>query len=226
MPNQKILDAIHLQVRSRRLQGRRVHRRYQQRVPELLEKLGSDSQAIHDKAFDLLAQMSMLIVPELIAVLEDPQADPLVQDEAGSLLGLTGDLRAREPLLRLLDRVQGNYKRMVNTALSLSGLGESSVLPILRRGLKSRDRNLISNAVAAMIAVGELEDVPRLRKIHRHFRTDPEIRMGTANAILAILEENGMQAVERTLDDIRESFADRALWEDIWELLEQSYRLE
>ena len=71
--------------------------------------------------------------------------------------------------------------------------------------------------------LGELEDIPRLRAVHRRHRADPEIRMGAANAVLTILGETDQRTFERTLNEIRFSFADRDLWADIWAILDSQF---
>jgi hypothetical protein len=74
-----------------------------------------------------------------------------------------------------------------------------------------------------MIALGQMEDIPSLRTVHRQFKADTEIRLGVANALLSILGETDQATMEQELDDIRDNIADHDLWDDIWALLEQSF---
>ena len=68
-----------------------------------------------------------------------------------------------------------------------------------------------------------MEDVPRLREVHRQYLTNWEIRYGIANAILTIVGETDQRTFTRTLDDIQARFADRRLWDDIWAILEHDF---
>ena len=74
-----------------------------------------------------------------------------------------------------------------------------------------------------MITVGTMEDIPRLREIHRKHLTNWEIRFGIANVILTIVGETDQRTFNRTLDDIKASFADRRLWDDICATLEREF---
>jgi hypothetical protein len=227
MPNRKVLQAAKERRRGKAVQAGRVYRRYAGRVPELIAKLGGPTQQGHDLAFDLLGQMNVLIVPELLAALSDQNLDPFALDEVVSLLGTSGDERAIQPLWEHFMQVSGDPDRASSVALSLSALGEERVLPYLRAELDSGSPERVSNAVAALVTIGEIDDVNRLRAVHYRYRgggeTAQEIRMGAANAILAILGETDPNTLEKTLDQIRSSFPDRALWEDIWSLLENSF---
>lgn len=162
-------------------------------------------------------------MPDLLSALQDPSIDSFIKDEVASLLGVTGDERAREPLWEYFLQMIDEPESASTAALSLSNLGDERVLPFVRTELESDIDETVSNAVAALIVLGELEDVNRLRAIHRRYLQDEETRYGIANAILAILGEVDQPALERTLEQIRTSFADRALWEDIWTLMENTF---
>ena len=71
-----------------------------------------------------------------------------------------------------------DLERASTAVLSLSGLGDERVLPYVRQTLQARDGELVSNAVAGLISLGELEDVDRLRLVHLRFMGNREIRMG------------------------------------------------
>jgi len=47
--------------------------------------------------------------------------------------------------------------------------------------------------------------------------------MGAAGAILTILDNTDQPTLSRTLDQIQAGSADRELWADIWQLLEDSF---
>ena len=96
-------------------------------------------------------------------------------------------------------------------------------LPQTFQVLDSDDDELVANGVAGMIMLGQMEDVPRLRQVHRRHRANREIRFGVANAVLTILGEADQRVFNRTLEDIRTSFADRDLWADIWTILENEF---
>jgi HEAT repeat protein len=166
--------------------------------------------------------MGEMIASELLDALADPTLDDIAADEVVSLLGVTGDERAREPLWNFF-QTQVDLERASTAALSLSGLGDDRILPFLRRTLEADDEELVSNAVAAMATVGTMEDIPHLREVHRQHPTNEEIRFGTANAILTIVGEADQRTFNRTLDDIQVSFADRRLWADIWAILDAQF---
>jgi hypothetical protein len=219
MPNLKILKISADRRRQMRPMAERLYRQYQGQVSQLICQLGGPTQAEHDRAFDLLSQMGEMVASELLEALANPALDDTAADEAVSLLGATGDERAREPLWNFFQAHQDDLERASTVALSLSGLGDDRILPFLRRTLDADDEELVSNAVAAMITVGTMEDIPLLRKIHRQHPTNGEIRFGIANIILSIVSEADQRTFNRTLDDIQARFADRHLWDDIRTIL-------
>ena len=133
--------------------------------------------------------------------------------------------RARMPLWEYFQRVRSDPERGSIAALSLSVMGDMRVLPFLRMELGCRSCRRVANAVAAMVTLGELEDVERLRAVHHRYLGNEEIRSGVANAILAILSNSDTRRLERTLEQIRTNFEDRALWGDLWTLLDNSFGL-
>jgi HEAT repeat protein len=223
MPNTKVLDAAAASLRrSHRLALREYHH-YKKEVPTLIRQLGGPTQVAHDRAFRLLSKMADAITDELLAALADPTLDPDAADEVVSLLGRTGDPRAVKPIWAFFQANRRDLERASTAALSLSFLGDERVLPYLRESLKTGDNERVANAATAMIAVGQMEDIPLLRTVHRQFKADTEIRVGVANAILSILGETGQATLEREMDDIQGSLADCDLWSDIWALMEQSF---
>lgn len=223
MPNLKVIRATAEMRQQMRPTAEGLYRQYRDRVPRLIRRLAGPTQAEHDQAFDLLSQMGEMVASELLDALADPTLDDIAADEVVSLLGLTGDERAREPLWNFFQAHQDDLERASTAALSLSGLGDDRILPFLRQTLDADDEELVSNAVAAMITVGKMEDVPRLRKTHRKHPTNWEIRYGIANAILTIVGETDQRTFNHTLDDIQARFADRRLWDDIWAILEHDF---
>ena len=222
MPNLKVMRATAKMRQQMRPAAERLYRQYRDQVPRLIRQLAGPTQAEHDQAFDLLSQMGEMVTSELLDALADLTLDVIAADEVVSLLGVTGDERAREPLWNFF-QAQDDLERASTAALSLSGLGDDRVLPFLRRTLDSDDEELVSNAVAAMITVGTMEDIPHLRQVHRRHPTNWEIRFGIANAILTIAGETDQQTFNRTLDDIQARFADRHLWDDIWTILDSEF---
>lgn len=223
MPNLKILKAsaeLRLQMRPT---AERLYGQYRDHVPRLIRQLAGPTQAEHDQAFDLLSQMGEMVASGLLDALADPTLDDIAADEVVSLLGVTGDERACEPLWDFFQTHQDDLERASTAALSLSNLGDDRVLPFLRQTLNADDEELVSNAVAALITVGTMADIPRLREIHRKHLANWEIRFGIANAILTIVGETDQRAFNRTLDDIQASFADRRLWDDIWAILDAQF---
>ena len=223
MPNLKVLDAADASRRRGRRLALREYHRYQKEVPNLIRQLGGPTQVAHDRAFRLLSKMADAATDELLAALADPTLDPDAADEVVSLLGRAGDARAIEPIWAFFQANRHDLERASTAALSLSFLGNERVLPYLRESLKTGDNERVANAATAMIAVGHMEDIPRLRTVHRQFKADTEIRMGVANAILSILGEADQATLEREMDDIQGSLADCDLWSDIWALMEQSF---
>jgi len=222
MPNIRVLEATAERRHQMHPKAKQLYRRYRDQVPRLIRQLAGPAQEEHDQAFELLSQMGKMVISELLEALADPTLDELVADEVVSLLGMTGDERAREPLWEFFN-AQTDLERASSAALSLASLGDDRVLPFLRRTLDSDNEELVSNAVAAMITVGTMEDIPRLRQVHRKYPTNWEIRFGVANAILSILGETDQRTFNQTLDDIQASFADRRLWDDIWAILESEF---
>ncbi len=223
MPNKKVLKA----AADRRRQAHRLavheYRRYRDQVPDLIRQLGSPAQPEHDRAFRLLIKMGDTITDELLAALADPRLDSLAADEVVSLLGATGDARAVEPAWSYFQANRQNPERASAAALSVAGLGDDRVLPYLREALQFGDRESVANAAAAMITVGQLDDIPLLRVVHRQFKADVEIRKGVANAVLTILGESDRGSMERVLNEIENSIADHDLWDDIWAELERTF---
>nr|HID14862.1 HEAT repeat domain-containing protein [Anaerolineae bacterium] len=223
MPNRKVMEAAAERRRKMRPQAERTYRKHGARVHELIRQLGGPTQADHDQAFDLLIRMGELAAPALLEALADPALDPVAADEVVSLLGGTGDERARESVWQFLQANRDDPERVSTAALSLAGLGDDRALPYLREGLDADDEEVVANSVAGMIMLGQPEDIPRLRQVHRRHRANREIRFGIANAVLTILGETDQRTFNRTLDEIRTSFADRDLWADIWAILESEF---
>jgi hypothetical protein len=223
MPNRKVMETVAERRRRMRPQAERVYQKYGARMHELIRRLAGLTQQEHDRAFDRLARMGEFAAPALIEALADPALDPVAADEIVSLLGNTGDERAREPVWQYLQACRDDPERVSTATLSLAGLGDERALPYLREGLNSDDEEIVSNAVAALIMAGEMADIQRLREVHRRHRANREIRSGIASVVLTILGETDRRTFSRTLDEIRTSFADRALWADIWTILDSEF---
>jgi HEAT repeat protein len=223
MPNHKMLEAMAEDRRQMRPAAERVYAEYRHQVPRLIRQLAGPTQADHDDALDLLHQMGDLIVSELLAALDDPGLDEVAVDGVVSLLGMTGDDRAREPVWEFFQAHQDDVERASTAALSLAYLADERVLPFVRQALDAEDEDVVSNAVVSLFVVGTLDDIPRLRALHREHLTSQEIRAGIANAVLTIVGEADQRTFNRTLDDIQAHFADRHLWDDIWATLENEF---
>jgi HEAT repeat protein len=217
------MEAASERRRKMRSQAERVYQKYGARVHELICQLTGPTQQDHDRAFDRLARMGEFAAPALIEALADPALEPFVADEVISLLGNTGDEHAREPVWQFLQAHRDDPERASTAALSLAGLGDERALPYLREELNSDDEEIISNAVVGLIMTGELADISCLREVHRRHRANREIRSGIANVVLTILGETDRHTFNRALDEIRTSFADRALWADIWTILDSEF---
>jgi HEAT repeat protein len=223
MPNRKVMEASAERRRKMRPQAKRAHDKYGEQAHELIRQLAGPTQADHDLAFDRLSRMGELVASELLEALADPTLDPTATDEVISLLGGTGDERAHEPVWQFLQANKDDPERVSTAALSLAGLGDDRALRYLREGLDDDDEEVVANAVAGLIMLGQPEDVPRLRQVHRRHRANREIRSGVANAVLIVLGETDQRTFNRTMDEIRTSFADRDLWADIWDILESEF---
>lgn len=223
MPNRKVMEAAADVRRQMRPQAEQAYRKYGRQAHELIRRLAGPTQEDHDRAFELLSSMGELVAPELLEALADPTLDPIAADEVVSLLGTTGNEQAREPIWEFLQANLDDPERLYTAALSLAGLGDDRVLPYLREALDADDDELVANAVASMIIVGQKKDVTLLRQTHRRHRANREIRFGIANAVLAILGETSQRTFSHTLDEIHASFADRDLWADIWDILDSQF---
>lgn len=223
MVNTKVMEAAAERRRIQRRYAQQTYKEHGDRVAQLIRQLDGPTQEAHDRAFDLLNQMSVLITEELLEALADPALDPIVADEVVSLLGVSGDEGAKEPIWEFLQANLDDFERTSTAALSLAGLGDERALPYLREGLDDDDEDRVANSVAGLIMVGELEDVELLREVHRRHLTNSEIRSGVASAILTILEASDKRTFSRMMDHIRTSFADRYLWADIWDILDREF---
>jgi hypothetical protein len=227
MPNNKVLMAARERLQAQAAHAQRVYDGYSDQVNEIIRALDGTSRADQERAVRVLRQMSFLIVPELLAALQNPALNTTIINKVVSLLGDSCDDRAREPLWEYFQQVQGETEQASLIALSLARLGDERVLPFLRDELDCGSPERVINAVSGLCFMGELEDINRLRAIHRcsfgSGGNTRKVRNGAVNAILAILDENGGHSANRTLDQIRNSFADRALWKEISAYTEYSY---
>ncbi len=223
MPNRRVMKAAAEMRRKARPKAKRIYRKHHGEVRDMIRRLGVPPQERHDRAFDLISSMREFVAPELLEALADPTLDPIAVDEIVSLLGATGDERAREPIWEFFQDNLDDPERASTAALSLAGLGDDRALPYLREAMDAADDELVANAVASMIMLGEPEDIPHLRQVHRRHRANREIRFGIANAVLTIVGEVDQRSFNRTLDEIQGSFADRDLWDDIWYILDSEF---
>lgn len=219
MPNSKVLKAAEERRQARISHAQRVYKSYAGQVKSLIHQLAGPSQADHDRAFRLLTGMSSLIVPQLIEALNDPALNQTAVDEVVKLLGDTGDERARQAVREYFFKVQGDPECSCEAMLSLAKLGDPEILSLVRQQLNADHPEKIFRAITALKYLGELEDVSRLRAIHRTSAVYGDyarnIRKEVVDSILAILDEAGSHMAARSLDQIRSSFADQALWKEI-----------
>jgi hypothetical protein len=227
MPNSKVLKAAEERRQARISHAQRVYRSYSGQVRMLIHQLAGPSPADHDRAFRLLTGMNSMIIPQLIKALHDPALDDPAVDEVVLLLGDTGDENARQALKDHFIKVQGDPERSCTAMLSLAKLGDPEVLSLVRQHLDADHPEKICDAITALKYLGELEDINRLRAIHRISATYGDytrsIRKGIVDAILAILDEAGVHTAVRFLDQIRNSFADQALWKELSAYTEYSF---
>ena len=223
MSNQRIMQAAAKRRHAMRPEAKRLYKQHRDQIPALIHQLMSLTQAKYDRAYELLNKMGQMIVPQLIDALNDPELDEFALSDVVAILGLTADERVREPLWEFFQAHQDDLDLASTTALSLSGLGDERVLSFMRRMFDSDDEELVANAVASMISLGTMEDIPRLRNLHRQHVANDEIRLGIASAVLTIVGETDERTFNRTLDGIHGSFADRYLWDDIWAILEEQF---
>jgi HEAT repeat protein len=219
MPNAKVLQAAAQRRFARTSLAERVYKGYADQVPELIQQLTGPSKFDHNRAYNLIFQMNLLIVPELVEALHDPSLPEKVVDDVIALLGTTGDERVRTPLWEFFEANKDRPERASRAVRSLACLGDERVLPYARANLENGCSEQVLDLVFALVYLGKLEDIPRLRAIHRKFlgseKTCLEIRRGAASAILAILGEDSSHMNNRVMEQIRNSFADNILWKDI-----------
>jgi len=197
--------------------------RYGKDVTRLIQELEGPTQEIHDWAFDRLSQMGGTIVEPLLAALADPATSPFVQDELMALLAATGDERAIGPIWQVAQTCQDDEECFSSAMLYLATLGDQRALPYVREHLASDDPEIVANAVAALIMVGNVSDIAQLRLVHRRYPDHPEIRPGVVTCIFALLTQADRKTFERVMDDIFESPDDSALADDLWEQLERDF---
>ncbi len=219
MTNSRAIRAAEERHLARVPHARRVYQSYAEDVPELIYQLNSSSPAEHKRAYKLLKQMDFLIVPELLAALTDPELNDTALDEIIAILGDAGYKHSIEPLWEYFQRHQRNPLQASCAALSLAQLGDMRILSYARQYLENSSPEIIDRGVSCLYFLGELEDVSRLRSVYRRSLDYGEysrhIRHGAVKAILAILDEVDSPSAERVKDQIRNSYADRALWRDI-----------
>ncbi len=223
MPNRKLLETMAKARQQMRPQAERVYRQYRDQIPQLIRQLAGPAQEEHDQAIELLRQMGDTIVSQLLDALADPTLDESAVDAVVSLLGLAGDERAHEPLWEFFQANQDDLEIASTAAMSLAHFADEGVLPFVRQTLDADDEEIVANAVASLLALGEKEDIPRLRALHRKHLGNQEVRSLIADAVLTILGETDQRTLNRTLDDIQGRFADRHLWADIWAILEEQF---
>jgi len=200
--------------------ARHVYREHADQIPDLIRQLAGPTKEERARALDLLSKMGRLVVPQLLAALQDSTLDPHAVDEVVALLGAFGDDRAKEPLWQFLQSSFDNPRRLSNAAVSLAGLGDNRALPFLRCGLDAENTDLVADALLGMMTVGQLEDIEHLCQVHRRHISNLEIRYAVAHAILMILGETDEVTIGFILETIRLSSMDRPLWIDIWTIMQ------
>ena len=208
MPNFKILKASAERRHEMRSTAERLYRQHRDQVPRLIRQLGGPTQSEHDQAFDLLSQMSEMVASELLDALADPTLDDIAADEVVSLLGVTGDERAREPLWNFFQAHRDDLERASTGALSLSGLGDDRILPFLRQTLDADDEDVGATVTTAdegdLFPVGRpmgkaimgnvVGDPPRLSPFDRHH---PDIATPIEGNPLPVWAWIGVASTER-----------------------------
>lgn len=126
-------------------------------VPYLIDRLKDDVNKVRNLAERALIARVELVrqcgIEPLLKLLDHPE--PLTHSPAARLLGLSGDERALQPLLKMLAGSEKWLSR-VWAAKSLGDLGSAAAVPPLTAALQSDDKNRVRAAAAA--ALGELKD--------------------------------------------------------------------
>ncbi|MEA3339523.1 MAG: HEAT repeat domain-containing protein, partial [Chloroflexota bacterium] len=147
MPNRRVMKAADEMRQNARPKAKRIYNKHRKQVRNAIRQMAGPTQEKHDWAFDLLSSMGEFVVSELLEALADPTLDPIAIDEIVSLLGATGDERARKPIWEFFQDNLDDPERASTAALSLTGLGDDRVLPYLRESMDAADDELVANAV-------------------------------------------------------------------------------
>jgi HEAT repeat protein len=172
----------------------------------LLNSLQNNWVYLGDLQYDIIAFKEYRVVPTLIGILQAPasklihpsiyQEDPILRTIAIETLGVLKDIRAVEPIIKILqDTDRDKYTRYE----AIEALGqlksEKAVKPLIEI-LNDEKSELIAEASWALIKLGTAAVEPLIDTLQHH---NSEIRMFTASALGKIKDRRAIKPLYNLL---------------------------
>jgi HEAT repeat protein len=136
----------------------------EKRIQELIQRLGSDSFSVADKAMWNIIRIGKSAVPALIEFVNNHRED-FGAEEAVKALGWIEDVSAVPAVISVL-KVGNSYSRQ-EAAEALGKLGDASAVPVLIEALNDKYFHVRSNSVVSLGQIGDVSAVPTLIDILR-----------------------------------------------------------
>lgn len=129
-------------------------------LPDLRQVLAELRDVNKDRRRTAIMKLGMIggdeAIRNLILVVTNQNEDTIARGRAALMLGMLGDTRAVEPLIRALDAP--GYQTPLYAAEALGKLGDARAIPALRRLLESAHDRFRDTALEALRRLGDTED--------------------------------------------------------------------